>query len=215
MTPIDELRTFMTSALASDAMDALALPNRCLGASVTPLHEGTLMIGRCYTVSCVAVDARPEVPYVGLLRALDGLGKDDVYAISSAGDLEVALWGELLTNAALQKAAAGVLADGPVRDARRVRELGLPVFSRGTVPYDINGRLEITGTGEPLVMHGLTLRRGDLVIGDDDGIAIVPIEVEQQVIALVREKVEGENLFREAVRSGMPPSEAFARFGVL
>lgn len=196
-------------------LDGLGFRRQCLPYELVPVVPGTVLVGRAFTVSVAPVDAPPETPYRGLLGALDALGRDDVYVISSGASREVALWGELVSTAARARGAAGALCDGCVRDVAGVRALGFPVFARGTVPYDIHGRLEVTGTGEPLEIGGIAVIPGQLIVGDDDGVVIVPLEVEVEAIARAVDKASAESRFREAVDSGMAPSEAYALHQVL
>jgi regulator of RNase E activity RraA len=67
----------------------------------------------------------------------------------------------------------------------------------------------------PAVIDGVAINPGDLIVADVDGVVIVPKAAIDEVIARVEEKNSGENLFRKAVREGMAPSEAFAKYGVL
>jgi regulator of RNase E activity RraA len=67
----------------------------------------------------------------------------------------------------------------------------------------------------PAEIDGVTINPGDLIVGDIDGVVIVPKDAIDEVIARVEEKNSGENLFRNAVKDGMAPSEAFAKYGVL
>ena len=67
----------------------------------------------------------------------------------------------------------------------------------------------------PAVIDGVAIYPGDLIVADVDGVVIVPKAAIDEVIARVEEKNSGENLFRKAVREGMAPSEAFAKYGVL
>jgi 4-hydroxy-4-methyl-2-oxoglutarate aldolase len=196
-------------------LDGLGFRRQCLPYELVPLLPGTVLVGRAFTVSVAPVDAPPETPYRGLLRALDALGRDDVYVISSGASREVALWGELVSTAARARGAVGALCDGCVRDVAAVRALGFPVFARGTVPYDIHGRLEVTGTGDPVEIGGIDVIAGELIVGDDDGVVIVPREVEAEAIARAVDKASAETRFREAVNGGMAPSEAYALHQVL
>jgi regulator of RNase E activity RraA len=214
---LDELRGVTRSALVADALDSLGLRAQCLPWDIVPLTHDALLVGRAYAVSCEPVDRVPEVPYAGLLRALDGIGPDEVFVISTDRSDRVAVWGELVSTACVARGAAGALTDGLVRDSARLRALGrrFPVFSRGTVPYDINGRFEITGVGGTLRIGDVEVRHGDLIVGDCDGVAAVPVAVEREVIDRVREKVSGEDKFRRAVEQGMKPSAAYAEYKVL
>lgn len=214
-TELARLRETLRSPLVSDALDKLDRRAQSLGPGLTPLEQDTVLVGRAFPVETVAVDSAPDVPYVGLLAALDALSPEDVFVISSGGSPDAALWGELLSTACLASGGAGVVCDGFVRDTAAVRALGFPCFSRGTVPADIDGRFEVVSHGNPLVIDDVTIRRGDLIVADVDGVVVVPSELHEPVVAAVLEKAASESMFRQAVVDGMKPSEAFARFGVL
>ncbi len=178
-----------------------------------------VMMGYAFPVRVEAVFKAPEVPYVGLLKALDAVGPDQVYVTPSnrnnGGDHPAAFWGELLSTACKHKGVAGALTDGPVRDTTRMRALGFKVFGVETSPLDINSRYEVIEHNVSCVIDGVTINPGDLIVGDIDGVVVIPVAAIDEVIARVEEKNSGENLFRNAVRDGMAPSEAFAKFGVL
>jgi regulator of RNase E activity RraA len=205
----------LRSAHVSDALDAIGRCGRVLGPGLVPLLPGSLLVGRAFTVSVERVERAPEVPYVGLLQALDALGEDDVWVISSGGADDVSLWGELLTTIARARGAVGAVCDGCVRDAALIRAQGFPVFARGTLPLDINGRLEVTGHGRPVTLDGVAVVPGDLVVADDDGVVVVPADVEREVVERAASKASAEDGFRADVVAGMLPSHAYAIHRVL
>jgi regulator of RNase E activity RraA len=84
-----------------------------------------------------------------------------------------------------------------------------------TSPLDINSRYEVVEHNVAAEIDGVSINPGDLIVGDIDGVVIVPKDAIDEVIARVEEKNSGENLFRKAVKDGMAPSEAFAKYGVL
>jgi 4-hydroxy-4-methyl-2-oxoglutarate aldolase len=212
---LQELATVLRSALVSDALDRRGHRSHCLDAGITAIEPGGVLVGRAFTVAVEAARGPGAPPYVGLLAAIEALGPDDVYVIASGPVRDVALWGELLTNVALARGAVGALCDGFVRDTAATRELGFPVFSRGAMPYDINGRLEVTGHGAPLAVGGVVVEHGDLIVGDDDGVVVIPAAVEREVIADAVAKAESEAGFRASVRGGMSPSRAYELHQVL
>ena len=173
------------------------------------------MVGFAFPVTTEKVDAVPPERYVGLLASLDAVGVDDVYLISSGGSEDVALWGELLSTSCQAKGVAGVVCDGFIRDITQVNEIGFPCFARGTVPYDINGRVEVLGHGEPITVGGVVISLGDLIIGDADGIAVVPTEHIGGLLETLSHKTKLEAEFLDALRSGMKISDAFATFHIL
>jgi regulator of RNase E activity RraA len=93
--------------------------------------------------------------------------------------------------------------------------MGFKIFATGTLPVDINGRYEVVEHNVPGVIDGVTINPGDLIVGDSDGVTIVPKGAIDAVVERVIEKNSGENLFRKAVKEGMSPSAAFAKYGVL
>jgi regulator of RNase E activity RraA len=120
-----------------------------------------------------------------------------------------------MATACLARGAAGALCEGYVRDLPEVRLLGYPLFGCGTVPYDLDGRLEVVAHGEAVEIDGVRVEPGALVVADEDGVVVVPIDVEEAVVAAAQEKAAKESEFRAAVTAGMPPSKAYERYGVL
>ena len=206
----------LRSALVSDALDSIGLRAQCLGPDLVPLDPAHVLVGRAFPVTVEVVDGPAERPYQGLLRALDAVAAGDVFIHPSAGrSSRAAVWGELVSTACQAKGVAGALTDGLIRDTERIRRLGFPVVSRGTLPCDVDGRLEVVAHGEPIEIDGVGIRPGDLVVADADGVVIVPAEVEEQVVEIALTKAGRESGFRDAVAAGMAPSAAFARFDVL
>ena len=113
------------------------------------------------------------------------------------------------------KGVAGSLADGPSRDLTRTNAMGFKIFGTGAIPVDINGRYEVREHNVPGMIDGVEINPGDLIVGDIDGVTVVPAKLIDAVVEAVREKNSGESQFRKAVKAGMPPSEAFAKYGVL
>ena len=212
---LDNLRTIFTSALASDCLDKLGYGKQVLNSDINMVSGSGIMMGYAFPVKLEIVNAFPEVPYVGLLKALDAVGKDQVYVTPTNRTGLAALWGELLSTACAFKGVAGALTDGPTRDLSRTDAMGFKVFATGTLPVDINGRYEVVEHNVPGEIDGVAINPGDLIVGDSDGVTIIPVAAIEKVVELVIEKNSGENQFRKAVKEGMSPSAAFAKYGVL
>jgi regulator of RNase E activity RraA len=212
---MDMLRSTLRVALVADALDAIGVTDRCLGADLSLLTPGSVVVGRALPFTLSRPETVPETRYVGLLQALDAVGPDDVVVISSERSELAAIWGELLSTIAKTRGAAGAVCAGLVRDARAIRELGFPVVAAGTIPYDIHGRFEVVACGETIVVDGVPVAKGDLVVADDDGVVVVGADLESAVLDAALSKSGKEDLFRDAVAQGMLPSEAYRRFRVL
>jgi 4-hydroxy-4-methyl-2-oxoglutarate aldolase len=206
----------LTSALAADALDTVGKRRQCLSPDIRPLTLNQRVVGRAHPVRAVpAEDIAPAVPYVGLLAALDAAPRDSVFVFATERSDTSGVWGELVTTASLARGLAGAVTDGLIRDVARLVEAGFPVFSRGSTPYDSKGRIDVVEHGRVVVIGGVSIAPGDLVVGDADGVCIVPAALEPEVLDIVCRKAHGENQFRTAVENGMSASEAFRTFGVL
>ena len=212
---LQHLRKIFSASLASDCLDHLNYRNQVLGPDINMISGVGVLMGYAFPVELKVVEKAPEIPYLGLLQALDAVGMDQVYVSPTNRHGHGSLWGELLSTACAFKGVAGTLTDGPVRDVSRTRAMGFKVFGVGTSPLDINGRYEVVAHNVPGKIDGVRINPGDLVVADIDGVVIVPIKAIEEVVRLVEEKDAGESQFRQAVREGMRPSEAFAKFGVL
>ena len=107
------------------------------------------------------------------------------------------------------------MVDGLVRDVERIEPLGFPVFGRGCRPVDSMGRFEVVDFPTPLECGGVLIHPGDLILGDRDGLVVVPQPLEDEVLDLALQKVHGENAVREGIRAGQTLSELYDTYGVL
>jgi 4-hydroxy-4-methyl-2-oxoglutarate aldolase len=202
------------TSLLSDALDRAGRRNQCLGPDIVPL-SGEHLQGRAFPFVLQRVDRPAEPSYRGLLAALDAVPANSVVVIPGGRATDAALFGELMATACLARGAAGAVCEGFVRDLDDVRALGFPLFACGTVPYDMDGRLEVVGHDRPVEIDGVTIEPGVLIVADEDGVVVVPHDVEEEVLAAAADKAAKESGFKEAVASGLSPSEAYERFGVL
>ena len=102
-----------------------------------------------------------------------------------------------------------------MRDTLALIAMAFPTFAAGIHCADSLGRLEVDAFGVPVECGGVEVAPGDLVLGDHDGVVVVPSARAEEVIRLAEEKVAGENLVREKLAEGMPVSEAFRTYGVI
>jgi 4-hydroxy-4-methyl-2-oxoglutarate aldolase len=113
----------------------------------------------------------------------------------------VALIGDLLATQAKAQGAAGVLVDASVRDAEELAEMGLPIWARWVrvkgAKKEIVGELDV-----PVVVGGVTVRPGDVLVADADGVAVVAFERVEEVLAASLEREEKERVKREKLRAG-------------
>jgi 4-hydroxy-4-methyl-2-oxoglutarate aldolase len=210
-----ELRRVLTSAVVCDALDAEGFPRQSPRVPLRPLTAGHTLVGRCRTTLWADMHHVDPRPYELELQAVDDCRPDDVIIAAAGGSMRSGLWGELLTVAARNAGCVGVIVDGAVRDTHRVREMGFPVFARGTCPYDSKDRQRVIDIGVSVEIADVRFEAGDLVVADLDGIVVVPRRIEAAVIQRAWAKVHAESRMRAAIEGGMRASDAFKEFGIL
>jgi regulator of RNase E activity RraA len=211
---VDRLGALYT-AVVSDTLDRLGIRGNAMAPHIRPLYAQAKAAGFAATVHCVEVDAPPanrEDWYRGELQAVDALEPGDVMVVSTCSGC---YWGELLATASRFRGARGIVADAWTRDTLTLIEMEFPTFVAGISPLDSLGRIDVDGIGVPVECGGVTVNPGDLVLGDHDGVVVVPSSVAEEVLTLAEEKVAGENLVRDELARGMPVSEAFRTYGVI
>jgi len=150
--------------------------------------------------SALTVEVRPGDNL--MIHAAIALARPgDVLVIDGKGDLSAALMGTIMMNACRQVGIAGVVIDGAVRDSAEIDEMDFPVFSLGTNP---NGPTKLAAgrIGHPVSVGGVTVRPGDLVVGDADGVVIVEREKVVSLLPAAARKVVDEAARIEAIKKG-------------
>lgn len=201
-----------TAALA-DVLDARGLRDQTLPPSIRPLEPGTRLAGQAFTVR--GAPARTEDYDAAIRRVLAMLGDvpaGHVAVYACEQDVSAHL-GELSVTSLKARGVAGCVLDGGCRDVRFVLEEGFPVFCRFVTPEDSTWRWELEETQVPIAIGRVRIEPGDWVVGDDDGVVVVPHAVAADVLAEAEAKASTENEIRAAVREGMPPLEAYERYG--
>ncbi|THF65255.1 4-carboxy-4-hydroxy-2-oxoadipate aldolase/oxaloacetate decarboxylase [Pseudothauera rhizosphaerae] len=166
-----------------------------LDSAIKPLYPGMKLIGPAFPLGC------PPGDNLTLHAALKLARPGDVLVCDGAGFSEQGLFGDVMASCAKGLGLAGLVVDGGVRDAETIRGIGFPVFSRA---ISIKGAVKenLGPIGRAVVVGGITVHPGDLVIGDDDGVVVIPLAEIEPVLAASREREAKEVRFREALLAG-------------
>jgi 4-hydroxy-4-methyl-2-oxoglutarate aldolase len=211
------VRRRLYTAVLSDVLDGLGYRGQAMASSVRPLDESLVLAGFARTglyrdVYHVAAD---ENPYALEIELIDDLKPDEVAVFGCGGSGRIAPWGELLSTASRARGAAGCVTDGMVRDIRAIRALAFPVFHAGIAPLDSKGRGVVAAIDVPIECAGVAVSPGDLVLGDADGVVVVPRAVEDEAVRLAYAKVDGEDRTRDELAAGAKLAAVFAKYRVL
>jgi 4-hydroxy-4-methyl-2-oxoglutarate aldolase len=201
------------AAALVDVMDDLGHREQTLPSSIRPLAPGMRLAGQAFTVEGGPADHGGwDAAIRKVLAALGDVPSGHV-AVYQCNHDRSAHFGELSATSLASRGVAGCVIDGGCRDVRLIEALGFPVFARFVTPEDSTWRWEVAATQVPITIGTVRIEPGDWVVGDEDGVVVVPRDLAEGVLRAAEEKVGTENLVREAVRSGMTPLEAFERFG--
>jgi 4-hydroxy-4-methyl-2-oxoglutarate aldolase len=204
-------------AVISDILHGMGFRGQVLQPGVVPAQPdpSQVLVGRAATVLVGPQYEVVDQPYTNQIAAIDALMPGDVVVSGVGGMTNVAVWGELFSNAAKARGARGFLTDGCHRDTRMVLDLGFPVFSRGPRPVDISGRGTVISIGRPVEIAGVIVHPGDVVFAEVDGVIIIPQDVAEETLSRAFEKVAKEDGAREDLRKGRLLSEVWSRYRVL
>jgi regulator of RNase E activity RraA len=177
----NELKKFTTPNL-SDAMNRF----RTMFSSIRPIHEECRFIGPAITVR-----VRPGDNLM-VHKAIDIAKPGDVIVVTTGDCSTNAVWGELMTRAAMKKGIVGAVIEGGARDIDENRELGFPIFAK----YIVASACDKDGPGEinePISCGGVAVCPGDIIVGDENGIVVIPPEIIDDVIKNAENKVSYES----------------------
>ena len=214
-TALIERLSLLHPAVVADCLDRMGLRNQVLAPHIRPLAPDMRVAGSASTVHCIEVDAVPESReewYRNELASVDALVPGDVIVVSTCRG---SYWGELLATASAYRGARGVVADAYTRDTLALIKMRFPTFAAGIHCADSLGRIDVDAVNVPISCGGVTVEPGDLILGDHDGVVVVPSALGGEVVTLAEEKLGGESLVRAKLAEGMPVSEAFRTYGVI
>jgi regulator of RNase E activity RraA len=205
---IDELRR-MGCALVCDSLFALGFRNQYVR-GIAPVVSGRFA-GPAVTVRYIPwredlpkvlgfkPDERAELPD---FKSVEVAEKGDVIVCDCGGVSEGAAFGDVMALRCRTKGIAAIVVDGAVRDIPGLRPLGVPVYARGIHCYPGPGFIHPVDRNVPVSLGGVAVLPGDIVIGDDDGVAIVPSQALEEVIVAGKEKEEMETFVRKMLEEG-------------
>lgn len=190
LTLLEHLGHYATPTLfeASDRVQALAH-------GIKPLFIPIHLSGPAYPV--MATPGDNAAAHWALAEAPPG----SVLVVAIGGDVLRAMWGEIMMEAAMARGIRGLVTDGAVRDTQAIRQRAFPVFCAGTA---------IAGPGkswrgvlnQPVVLGQTLVRPGDLIVGDDDGVVVIPQDEAPDVLERARARLDRETTYIARLRQG-------------
>ncbi|MGG3494615.1 RraA family protein [Peribacillus simplex] len=184
-TLIQQFRNLPTTAI-SDAMEGL----NNLESAIKPLKEEFHFAGRALTVQMPVGDNS------AVLKAIGEARPGDIIVVDSKGDTYRAIAGDFVVGMMQTMEIGGLVVDGVIRDLEAIKEMNFPVFSKGTTIAS-SGKAGVGQTNIPISCGGVTVFPGDIIIGDIDGVVVVPQSMGEEILIKAKDKIMKDKLRAE------------------
>ena len=196
-----------------DVLRAMGHDNCVLPTGIRPLDPSIKLAGPVWTVSG-HID-RTQSRHDTLLGWTTVLSKAPAghVIVCQPNNHEVAMMGELSAETLKNKGVLGYVVDGGCRDCDFILEQKFPVFHSFFTPSDIVSRWIPDRYAEPVTLGTVTVSTGDYLLGDRDGVIVIPAALVAEAIAQTEAVALTENKVRDAIRGGMDPVDAYLKYG--
>jgi len=202
----------VSTASVSDAVDKIAGRRGYMDHEIKPRINEKKVVGPAVTI--LEGPTAEALPPKHALDAIDESPKGSVIVIAIGGETNVAVWGGLMTAGAEVNGHAGAVLDGGVRDVTEIRrDSGFQVFSRSVSPSTTVGRFKTLSANVPVTCGGVTVNPGDLIVGDPDGVVVVPKEHVEAVLKMATEIEVREAEQARLIRQTKSLREGLAKYG--
>ena len=187
---IEKFRTIATPHI-SDNMNRLS----AIGASLRPYHKEGKLVGSALTVKTRTGDN------LMVHKAIDLAKAGDIIVVDAGGEVTNVIVGEILMRLAQKNGIAGFVIDGAIRDVASIGNETFSVYARGVTnrgPYkDGPGEINV-----PISIEGMVVNPGDIIIGDEDGLVVVPYKDAEEILKLAGEQQRKEEEILRSIESG-------------
>ena len=181
-----------------------------LQSGIKPIFRGKL-VGSALTVRLSAGDLQDP------LAALEIAQPGDIIVVDAGGDTETSVWGGLMGALCKQRGVGGAIIDGAGRDIDELRDIDFLLFTRGITPRGthtmFSGRKDNVFLNVPITCGGVVVSPGDMVVGDEIGVTVIPFDSLESVLTLARGQADREEATRREIAKGKTVEQLLAEFG--
>ena len=201
-------------ASVSDAVELVTGKNGTMRYDMK-LMTGANLVGRAVTAlarPAPAAQATPALSTRHSVEMIDEAKPGEVGVIVMEGTLDIAAMGNLMATAAVERGMAGMVLDGAIRDLWDVRRMGLTVYARSKSPRTAVGHYATVARNVPVECAGVTVRPGDIIVADEDGVVVVPQERAAEVLKQAQAIDDRERGMYPFIREFKSLQKAIAKF---
>lgn len=179
-------------AVASDCMNR----TQVMSAAIKPISEGLVLCGQARTVTTMVGDCGPICALISAAR------EGEIIVVDAGGVEDVAVWGGIMAEEAIHRRLGGAVVDGAIRDVADMRRAGLAMFCRSVVPrgphHGFGGVIDGI-----ISVAGVPVRSGDILLGNDDGVVVVPLDQAHEVLKAAQDHLLKEEKWVDGIRRGI------------
>lgn len=201
------------TGLVADLLDGKGVRSHSLPANLRPLKEDMIVAGPAFTCQGYPTGDTKSDDTPMLIRMLESLTPHSVAVMATGGDVSSSHWGEIMTLSARQRGCTGAVVDGGVRDTAYILKAHFPVFTKFYMPASSVSRFELKELQVPIRIGEVGIHPGDFILGDVDGVVVVPGSLTEEILREGEEKMRNESGMRQALRKGMPLKEVYKKYG--
>lgn len=213
-TKLNVMKKYINSSLISDTLDELGEPNRII-TGIKPNIKNSKIFGRAKTLKIRALMNEDE-DFKGIYEALNSyetVSHNDIIVVENECN-DLAYFGELNSQLAIRSGASGVIIDGVTRDSESVEKNALPVFARGYNCKDVKYRATMESFNRTINISNVEIKPNDLIFADNDGIVVIPKNIEDRLFEMIVESFVKENKVLTAIIKGDSPADIINNIGL-
>jgi regulator of RNase E activity RraA len=205
----DKLQT----AAVGDVLDGMGFRNQNLPWDIQALSTGMRLFGKAFTITGRPAGSAADNDMPVRVKMLSELTPGTIAVMAADNFRDCAHWGEIMSFAARNNGCLGAVVDGGTRDVRAILDAKFPVFCRFRSPSESTGRWNVSNWQTPIKIENVEINPDDYILGDEDGVIVIPSALVMEALIGAEEKTEKECCMREALFGGGAIEEVFKRFG--
>lgn len=203
----------MYTGVIGDVLDTMGYWHQMLPGEIQALATGSKIFGEAFTITGRAALDNSENDIPLRVELLGQVTPNSIVVLTSQGDRTAAHWGEITGLAARNNGCLGAVIDGGTRDVQQLLENQFPIFTRFRSSKASTGRWSVKHWQVPIRIEDVTVNPGDYVLGDADGVIVIPRSIAEEVLVKAEAKVAKEMGMRQALAKGMTIKETYEKYG--
>jgi len=211
---IQRYERIYTAAIV-DVFQARNMHNQWLGPHIKCITKDLkreVVAGFAFTVQWI-FDPLPDERDKPAAKMVESYPEGGIIVVDAGADQVSGFWGELATTVCMRNGVRGAVINGAAKDTGFVKTMGFPIFAKYSSPIDGFYRCRLRGYQIPIWFNDILIRPDDFIVGDSDGVLVIPQEIAEEVLLEVEKRAAEETETRKLIKEGVSAEEASTRTG--